>query len=147
MSAIDIALQLIKKSEGCRLGAYRPVPGDPWTIGWGATGEGIQRGTVWTQEQADADLQRRVTDLCAQVRELITAPVNDYQLGAMIDLAYNIGIGNFSKSTLLTLFNAGSALKAADEFLKWNKSHGVVLPGLVSRREEERVTYLRGVVV
>src|SRR5687768_15991119 len=56
------ALALIKEFEGCHkvrsdgmIEAY-PDPasgGDPWTIGWGSTGPGIRKGTVWTQEQAD----------------------------------------------------------------------------------------------
>ena len=59
-------IALIKRFEGCakirrdgRVEAY-PDPGtggEPWTIGWGATGTGIVRGTVWTQEQCDARLE------------------------------------------------------------------------------------------
>ena len=48
----------LMSDEGCRLTAY-PDPlsgGDPWTIGYGATGPSISKGTVWVQEQADADL-------------------------------------------------------------------------------------------
>ncbi|MGE8289880.1 MAG: lysozyme, partial [Stenotrophomonas sp.] len=55
MSAQDNAAALVRKWEGCRLKAY-PDPasgGDPWTIGFGATGPGIRRGVVWTQQQAD----------------------------------------------------------------------------------------------
>jgi GH24 family phage-related lysozyme (muramidase) len=33
---------------------------------------------------------------------------------------------------------------AADEFLKWRKANGVVLNGLVRRREAERALFLSG---
>ena len=59
--ALSLALPLIKRFEGCVLTAY-PDPGtgdDPWTIGYGATGEGIEEGVVWTQAQAD---NRLLTD-------------------------------------------------------------------------------------
>ena len=35
--------------------------------------------------------------------------------------------------------------EAADEFLKWTKAGGRVLPGLVKRRNDERALYLSGV--
>lgn len=141
MSAESIATLIIQDWEKCRLRAYKPVPDDPWTVGWGATGSSIVEGTIWTQEQADADLNNRVISLGNQVRSLITYIATDNQLAAMIDLAYNIGIGNFKNSTLLRLFNEGDITGAGDEFLKWNKSHGQVLQGLVNRREAEQRIY------
>jgi lysozyme len=41
-------------------------------------------------------------------------------------------------------YNRGDYDGAANEFLKWNKSNGKVLPGLVRRREAERVLFLSG---
>ena len=68
--AIEIAINvLIKPFEGYakRLPngdccAY-PDPGtggDPWTIGYGATGRDIRQYTVWTKEQAEDALQEHV---------------------------------------------------------------------------------------
>jgi len=42
--------------------------------------------------------------------------------------------------------NRGEFEEAADEFLKWTKAGGRVLPGLVKRRNDERALYLSGVV-
>jgi GH24 family phage-related lysozyme (muramidase) len=39
-------------------------------------------------------------------------------------------------------YNRGEFEGAADEFLKWRKSNGVVLAGLVRRREAERALFL-----
>jgi lysozyme len=41
--------------------------------------------------------------------------------------------------------NRGELEGAADEFLKWTKAGGRVLPGLVKRRNDERALYLSGV--
>jgi lysozyme len=138
MSAESIATGIIQSWELCRLNAYKPIPTDPWTIGWGATGSGITQGTVWTQEQADADLQNRVIVLGNQVRAGVKVAATDNQLAAMIDLAYNIGIEAFLNSTLLKLFNEGNTPGAGAQFLVWNESAGHVLNGLENRREAEQ---------
>jgi lysozyme len=41
--------------------------------------------------------------------------------------------------------NRGELEDAADEFLKWTKAGGRVLPGLVKRRNDERALYLSGI--
>jgi hypothetical protein len=69
-------IALIKRFEGCRLTAY-PDPGtggDPWTIGWGATGKGIRKGTIWTQQQADARLENDLTRYAAEVAKALQNP-------------------------------------------------------------------------
>lgn len=138
------ALTLIKQFEGCKLTAY-PDPGsggDPWTIGWGATGPGIRKGVTWTQAQADARLVEDVAKFADGVRKLVgTARTNDNQLGAMISLAYNIGLGNFGKSTLLKMHRAGDYAGAAKQFAVWNKAAGRVMDGLTRRRAAEAAVY------
>ena len=77
MSLYDLSLSLIKRYEGLRLTAY-PDPasgGDPWTVGYGATGPAIRQGTVWTLDVAEADLLARVTTLSEQVEELLEYPL------------------------------------------------------------------------
>lgn len=41
--------------------------------------------------------------------------------------------------------NRGEFDSAAEEFMKWTKGGGRVLPGLVKRRMDERALYLSGV--
>jgi lysozyme len=41
--------------------------------------------------------------------------------------------------------NRGDFEEAAEEFMKWTKAAGKVLPGLVKRRQDERALYLSGV--
>lgn len=143
MSALAHAVALIKRWEGCRLEAY-PDPasgGEPWTIGWGATGPGIKKGVRWTQAQADDRLALDVERFMRGVRESVRRPVSDNQLGAMTSLAYNIGIGAFRRSTLLRLFNAGDTVGAGKQFDRWNKANGRVMKGLIRRRADERAVY------
>lgn len=143
MSALAHAVALIKRWEGCRLEAY-PDPasgGEPWTIGWGATGPGIKKGVRWTQAQADDRLALDVERFMRGVRESVRRPVSDNQLGAMTSLAYNIGIGAFRRSTLLRLFNAGDAAGAGKQFDRWNRANGRVMKGLIRRRADERAVF------
>lgn len=136
------ALALIKQFEGCELKAY-PDPGtggDPWTIGWGATGDDIRKGVSWTQAQADERLARDVAKFAAGVDKL-TGPTKPHQRSALISLAYNIGLGAFGDSTLLRLHNAGDYASAAVQFARWNKAGGRVLDGLTRRRAAEAAVY------
>lgn len=144
MSANQVATALIHKWEGCKLTAY-PDPasgGDPWTIGYGATGPAIHEGVTWTQAQADTDLSNRLTTLISKMSSYIHMPVNDDQLGAMASLAYNIGFTAWSQSTLLREFNSGDIQAAANQFLVWNRAAGQVMTGLENRRKDERAAFL-----
>lgn len=140
MPAIDHALQLIKKWEGCHLEAY-PDPGTggaPWTIGWGSTGPGIVKGVKWTQKQADDRLASDVRKFMVGVQSAITVHAAEKQIGAMTSLAYNIGLGAFRSSTLLRKLNAGDVAGASAQFTRWNRAGGKVMQGLTNRRLDER---------
>jgi lysozyme len=141
-----LCLPLTKASESCRLEAY-PDPasgGDPWTIGWGATGPSIVPGAVWTQLQADADLSSRLCVIGRQIDSYATVSLSAQQKAALADLIYNIGIGNFESSTLLRKLNAGDFAGAAEQFLVWNIAAGKVRAGLVTRRARNRSLFLTG---
>jgi lysozyme len=143
MPAIDEALALIKRWEGCHLEAY-PDPGtggDPWTIGWGSTGPGIAKGVKWTQKQADDRLAADVRKFMLGVQNAVTKPATEKQLGAMTSLAYNIGLGAFRSSTLLRKFNAGDVAGAADQFSRWNRAGGGIMKGLSNRRADEAAVF------
>lgn len=140
----DKGKALVKRFEGCRLTAY-PDPatgGDPWTIGWGATGPDIKRGTVWTQVQADAWLDNRLAHDAEQLTRMIgPAPTTQDQFDAMMCFAYNVGLGNLSASTLLKRHIAGRYADAQAEFARWNKASGKVMLGLTRRRAAEAALY------
>ena len=50
---------------------------------------------------------------------------------------FNVGTGNFNRSSLLRLLNAKNYAAVPVELKKWNKVGGKVLPGLVKRRSAE----------
>jgi lysozyme len=138
-------IALIKQYEGCRLKAY-PDPasgGDPWTIGYGSTGPGIEKGVEWTQAQCEARLAQDAPAFSHQVLALIgNVPTTQEQLDALTSFAYNEGLGNLKKSTLLKLHKAGDYAGAAKQFAVWNKADGKVMAGLITRRAAEARLYL-----
>ena len=153
-------LALIKRFEGCarlrpdgRFDAY-PDPGsslsrtgsgsgDPWTIGWGATGKGIKRDTIWTQEQCDARLEADLARFSAEVaRALGDCPTSQHQFDALVSFHYNTGA--IARATLTRLHKAGRFDAARDEFGKWVHAGGKRLNGLVRRRAAEASLYAGG---
>jgi len=142
----DATIALVKEFEGLRLDAYKDSVG-VWTIGYGTTamaGVGIKPnlGMRITEPEAEMYLRRGLEKFAAQIRPLITAPINDNEFGAFLSLAYNIGPGAFAKSTALRQFNAGNKLRAADAILLFEKAGGKVLKGLQRRRQAERALFL-----
>lgn len=121
---------------------YTALSGAPWTIGYGSTGADIGAATVWGIEQVKARYAAQSADFMGKVARLVEVPINPMQLAMLTSLAYNIGIEAFRNSTLLKLLNAGDYLGAADQFPRWNKAQGKVMPGLVTRRAAERENFL-----
>ena len=129
---------IVKRFEGCKLQAYK-CPAGVWTIGWGSTGPDVSEGSKWTQQQADARLEADLNKFMAGV--LRYSPVlNDHpnRLAAVTSFAYNVGLGNYQRSTLRKHIDAKKWDDAAKEFLKWNRAGGKVLAGLTRRREAEQ---------
>jgi GH24 family phage-related lysozyme (muramidase) len=139
------AVALMHEFEGCRLQAY-PDPGSadghPWTIGFGSTGPGIAKGVVWTQKQADDRFVADLAKFAAKVRDVLAgAKTTQAQFDAMVSLSYNIGVGAFSKSTVLRKHRAGDYPGAQAAFALWNKNDGKVMAGLTRRRAAEAALY------
>ena len=144
MTPSKACADLVKQFEGCVLKAY-PDPGsggDPWTIGVGATGPGISKGVVWTQQQADdrlmADLARFGRGVWNAIGEKETT---QNRFDALVGFSFNVGLGNLLNSTLLRMHIAGDYVGAADQFIRWNRAAGKVLAGLTRRREAEAKLY------
>jgi len=143
MNISPIGLDLIKRFEGLKLAAY-PDPGtgaEPYTIGYGHTG-GVKPLDTCTLAQAQAWLQSDVRGIVRALADMISVPVTQGQFDACVSLAYNIGVSAFRGSTLLRQLNVSKYQAAADEFPRWNKSGGKVLPGLVDRRAAECALFL-----
>ena len=137
-----VAAPFIAQFEGCSLTAYR-CPAGVLTIGFGHTGKDVYEGETITQAEADDLLAEDLGKFARQIAPLVEVKITEGQFIAMLSLAYNIGIGNFRRSSVLRLTNAGAKLQAAQSFLLWNRAGGQVLKGLVRRRKAESREYLK----
>lgn len=149
----EAGIGLIKRFEGCarlrRDGLVEAYPdpgtgGAPWTIGWGATRDGLHGfvtpETVWTQAQCDERLVDDLARYAADVTRAIgDAPTSQAQFDALVSFHYNTGA--IARATLTKKHRAGDFAGAATEFARWNRAGGRVLKGLVRRRAEEAKLY------
>lgn len=137
----EAGLAIIRRFEGVRLKAYL-CPANVWTIGYGHT-HGVTQGMEITLEQAETLLRKDLRLFEMGVANAIgSAPTSDNEFSAFVSLSFNIGVSAFKRSTALKRHIAGNKAGAADAILLWNKAGGIVLKGLVRRREAERELYL-----
>ena len=170
------AIELIKHYEGIHDGDLKTIGLQPkacpvgiWTVGYGRalthpkTGKflkGIADKAValslypsLTEQQATEMLKEDLSRFESSVRHLVKKPINEEQMGACVSLCYNIGVGNFTKSSVLRHINNSKMDLAAEAFLLWNKGNIdadpelEVLPGLTFRRRSERHLFLTGQLV
>ncbi|WP_224653306.1 lysozyme [Pectobacterium versatile] len=131
-------LELIKTFEGLRLKKYQDVVGK-WTIGYGhllLPGEHFPEEL--SNDQAEDLLHEDLKCFERDINTIVTVPLNQNQFDALVSLAFNIGIENVRKSTLLKYLNQGNYTLAATEFSKWDHAGGKEIPGLAHRRKMER---------
>lgn len=140
MQISERGIALIKRFEGCRLRAYR-CPARVWTIGYGHTGRDVTPGLVVTPERAEALLRADLMRFENAVRRHAGACTQS-QFDALVSFAFNVGVTALARSTLLRRHRAGDFAGAADQFPRWNRAGGMVLPGLVRRRSAECALYL-----
>lgn len=82
------------------------------------------------------------------IKRFVKVELKQCEFDALVCLAYNIGLANFSASTLLKKLNAGDKIGAAGEFKKWNKYRDpesgdlLVAKGLDARRGDECMLFL-----
>lgn len=144
MKTSDRGVALIKAHEGLRLQAYQDPVG-VWTIGVGHTTAAgppkVERGMKITEAGADAILRQDLAKFEGYVSSAVKVPLNQNEFDALVSFTFNLGPGNLRSSTLLKKLNSGDRAGAADEFGKWTRAGGKVLPGLVKRREAERALF------
>jgi GH24 family phage-related lysozyme (muramidase) len=147
MNISENGIALIKKFEGLELRAYKPVPQETYyTIGYGHCGQDVQQHQVITEEQADSFLRHDLATAVTGVNELVKVPVNQNQFDALVSFSFNCGYQALKGSTLLSDINAKNYASASLEFGKWvHGSGGVILQGLVDRREAEKELFLKPV--
>jgi len=148
---------MIKHHEGVRYKPYR-CPAKLWTVGVGHVlypNQGalpLDQRDAYPLEQNDNrtfskdevdgllafDLQRFEVGITRLFPMVLTAGQND----ALVSFAFNLGLGGVQRSTLRQKVIRNEIQEAADEFLKFTRGGGKVLPGLVKRRNDERALFL-----
>lgn len=135
--AIAIATVLIQWHEGVQYVPYADPGNGTLTVCYGHTGPDIVPGKRYTSAECNVLLDKDMTKSEAAVDRLVKVPISKYQRAALIDFAYNKGPGNLASSTLLRLTNAGHAAAACEQYQRWVKAGGRVLPGLVNRADAD----------
>ncbi|MBZ5681712.1 MAG: lysozyme [Acidobacteriia bacterium] len=136
-------LSLTESFEGVRLTAYQDQVG-VWTIGYGHTGPDVHAGLTITQDQADNLLKGDVAHAAGAVNRLVTVPLAQDEFDALVDFVFNVGVGNFTGSTLLRDLNASNFTDAAAQFERWDRAGGVEVAGLLRRRQAEAKLFQEG---
>lgn len=159
MKVSSAAIAMIKHHEGVRTKLYL-CPAKLWTIGVGhvlypeqaklTVSDRIQfqprpeDNRVWTITEVDALLAHDLARFERGVARHCSVDISRQgQFDSLVSFAFNVGLGNLQRSGLRMKHNRGEHDEAAEEFLKWTKGGGRVLPGLVKRRLDERALYLR----
>ena len=155
------ATALIIPFEGKRLVAYLDEPKIP-SICYGHT-TGVQLGDTASDQDCVAFLIEDIKPVDEALTRLIKAKITEKYKAALISFTYNVGIGNFSKSTLLKKLNLGQHAQACDQLLNWvcvstDKGKGdseghcmtsdkrmKISTGLVRRRQAENALCMEGI--
>jgi lysozyme len=134
----------IIKEEGMVLHPYKDSAGIP-TIGIGCTyyedGTKVQMTDAPITEERAIQLFRHLATTFEQtVSRSIRLALTQNQFNALVSLCFNIGVGAFSKSTLVKKINGKAPLFEVETWwLVWNKVAGE--PILLGRRKREFELY------
>jgi|TARA_R110002051_G_scaffold174958_3_gene245042 lysozyme len=132
-------IALIKRFEGCELKAYQDSVG-VWTIGYGHTKE-VKEGDEINQEHAEFMLTEEMPEYEGYINNMVKVPLEQNQFDALCSWVYNLGPTNLKNSTLLTVLNQERYKEVPQEIKRWNKAGGVVLNGLIIRRQAEALLF------
>ena len=161
MKVSPAAIDMIKHHEGVRNKPYR-CPALLWTVGVGHVIDPTHAAVKYEERKSlpipagwdrvlpmgevDTILAEDLRRFERGVLRLCPASAGNQGIfDALVSFSFNVGLGNLQRSSLRMKTNRGDLDEAADEFLKWTKAGGRVLPGLVKRRNDERALYLSGV--
>lgn len=114
------------------------------TLGVGHTGSNVKPGMRITAEGADAILSGDLARFENAVNNLVKVDLNQNQFDALVSFAFNVGIGAFAKSTLLKKLNKRQYDAVPSELMKWTRSKGKQMAGLVNRRSQEAALWGKG---
>lgn len=109
-------IAFLKEREAFRSDAYLDE-GGLWTVGYGSLTASPAKKV--SEPEALELLLNKVRAIEKEMDKLITVPLTQGQLNAIVSFVYNVGIGAFKRSTLLKKLNAGDVIGVANELSKW----------------------------
>ena len=154
MKTSDVGLRFVSQMEGLRTRIYRDQAGLP-TIGVGhlLTRDEVSSGTITLTDGRTVKIDRDISqyeaiellrDDIAKAEAVVNAvdvAFEQHQFDAVVSLVFNIGVGAFTRSTLLKKLESADFHAVPDEFRKWTKitkdGRKLVSRGLTKRREAE----------
>jgi lysozyme len=141
MKASKKCLEMLAHHEGIRQKPYK-CPAGLWTVGVGhLIGDGKSLPDSWNRtfslEEVYAILAKDVERFERGVSRLITIPLRQNEMDAIISFTFNLGIGCLQRSSVRQKLNRGDKEGAIESLLKYNKAGGKVLKGLDNRRKDE----------
>lgn len=141
---LAIAAPFVMQWEGLKTTTYIDVVGVP-TVCYGDTGPHVTMGAVFTAEECAKLLDRRLTLYAQRLDKCVTVPVTPYQGAAILELAYNVGVGAVCNSTMVRQINAGAPpTQWCGQLRRWVYAGGRVWKGLVNRREDSLAMCMKG---
>jgi len=147
MNINEEGLQIIKDFEGFSSSVYL-CPANRWTIGYGSTWDKNRKPVTKdhpdvSEKQAEKLLMQEVHHSEYAIDKLLSCELTENMYSAICSFVYNVGSGNFQRSTMRMKLNRGDYYGASAEFPKWRKAGGRILKGLVKRRAVERELFDR----
>lgn len=142
-AALVVATPFVAGWEGTENKAYKDAVGVT-TICSGHTAT-AEMGQVKTDAECEALLRQDLSKAFMVVAFHVNVEMPVERWVALASFVFNVGEGNFARSTLLRKLNAGDTVGACNELLRWTYAGGRKLKGLERRREAERALCLQGV--
>jgi lysozyme len=108
----------LKPTDYRNVPGWRAINGAPWTIGFGSTGPDVKPGLVWTQAQADSQLDQDIARCCAELDKAIPwwRMLSDPRQDVLVQMVYQLGLaGMLGFHNMLTDLQRGDVDDAADE--------------------------------
>lgn len=146
---VELAAELCRRFEGYRAKPYL-CPAGVATIGYGSTAYPGGR-KVTLEDPPISEPAARVILMsellhtyapgvirqCPILLATAVATGDWRRFSAILDFAYNLGVGRLQTSTLRRKINEQDWDGAKEELAKWVRGGGRILPGLVTRRRAE----------
>ena len=139
MKISEDGLELIRNFEGCKTDAYQDSVG-VWTIGYGHT-KGVEEGQTCSFEDAEIMLSQEIEEYEGYINDMVKVDLQQHEFDSLVAWVYNLGPTNLGESTMLKVLNGGQFDRVPDEMKRWNRAGGLVLAGLVRRRQAESLMF------